>query len=104
MNRAESQRLIRGTIVTMPTAFDDDFKLDLATTTEMTHWWVEQGLGTETTPLKVAATEESLRNTGDKEADDRTIGSMSSPDGVAAVLAFLASDDASYIRGSIRTI
>ena len=56
------------------------------------------------TPLKVAATEESFRNTGDKEAYDRTIGSMSSPDGVAAVLAFLASDDASYIRGSIRTI
>ena len=55
MNRAESRKLIRGTIVTLPTAFDDDFKLDLATTTEMTHWWVEQGLGTETTPLKVAA-------------------------------------------------
>jgi NAD(P)-dependent dehydrogenase (short-subunit alcohol dehydrogenase family) len=60
--------------------------------------------GSLNTPLKVAATEESLRNTGDKEAYDRTIGSMSSPDGVAAVLAFLASDDASYIRGSIRTI
>ena len=55
MNRAESRKLIRGTIVTLPTAFDDDFKLDLATTTEMTHWWVEQGLGTETTALKVAA-------------------------------------------------
>jgi dihydrodipicolinate synthase/N-acetylneuraminate lyase len=55
VNRAESRKLIRGTIVTLPTAFDDDFKLDLATTTEMTHWWVEQGLGTETTALKVAA-------------------------------------------------
>ena len=56
------------------------------------------------TPLKVAATEESYRNTGDREAYDRTLGGMSSPDGVAAVLAFLASDDASYVRGSIRTI
>ena len=60
--------------------------------------------GSLNTPLKVAATEESYRNTGDKEAYDRTIGGMSSPDGVAAVLAFLASDDASYVRGSIRTI
>ena len=56
------------------------------------------------TPLKVAATEESYRNTGDREAYDRTIAGMSSQDGVAAVLAFLASDDASYVRGSIRTI
>jgi NAD(P)-dependent dehydrogenase (short-subunit alcohol dehydrogenase family) len=56
------------------------------------------------TPLKVAATEESYRNTGDREAYDRTIRGMSPPEGVAAVLAFLASDDASYIRGSIRTI
>jgi 4-hydroxy-tetrahydrodipicolinate synthase len=55
VNRAELRKLIRGTIVTLPTAFDDDFKLDLANTTELTHWWVEQGLGTETTPLKVAA-------------------------------------------------
>lgn len=29
---------------------------------------------------------------------------LSSPDGVAAVIAFLASDDADYVRGSIRTI
>ena len=56
------------------------------------------------TPLKVAATEESFRNTGDREAYDRTIEGMSSPEGVAAVMAFLASDDANYVRGSIRTI
>ena len=60
--------------------------------------------GSLNTPLKVGATEESYRNTGDREAYDRTIGGMSSPEGVAAVLAFLASDDASYVRGSIRTI
>ena len=56
------------------------------------------------TPLKVAATEESYRNTGDREAYERTMSTLSSPDGVAAVIAFLASDDADYVRGSIRTI
>ena len=56
------------------------------------------------TPLKVAATEESYHNTGDREAYDRTLSGMSSPEGVAAVMAFLAGDDASYVRGSIRTI
>lgn len=56
------------------------------------------------TPLKVAATEESYRNTGDKNAYEGMMGRLASPDGVAAVMAFLASDDASYVRGSIRTI
>lgn len=56
------------------------------------------------TPLKVAATEEAFRNTGDREVFDTVISGMASPEGVAAVMAFLASDDASYVRGSIRTI
>ncbi len=56
------------------------------------------------TPLKVAATEESLSNTGDEEAYRRTMAGLASPDGVAAVMAFLVSDDARYVRGSIRTI
>lgn len=60
--------------------------------------------GTLDTPLKVAAVEESLRNTGDREAYERAMGQLFSPDGVAAVMAFLASDDASYVRGSITTI
>ena len=56
------------------------------------------------TPLKVAATEEVLRNTGDRAGYERTMANLASPDGVAAVIAFLASDDADYVRGSIRTI
>ena len=56
------------------------------------------------TPLKVAATEEVLRNTGDRAGYERTMANLASPDGVAAVMAFLASDDADYVRGSIRTI
>ena len=56
------------------------------------------------TPLKLGATEEHLVNTGDRGAYDNTMAGLSSPDGVAAVIAFLASDDANYVRGSIRTI
>jgi 4-hydroxy-tetrahydrodipicolinate synthase len=55
MNRNELKKLIGGTIVTLPTAFDDDFRLDLGRQAELTHWWREQGLGTGINPLKVAA-------------------------------------------------
>ena len=55
MNRSELKKVIRGTIVTMPTAFTDDFKLDLDTMAEMTKWYISEGLGTDTSPLKVAA-------------------------------------------------
>ena len=56
------------------------------------------------TPLKIGATEEQLVNTGDRERYDDIMSGLSSPDGVAAVIAFLASDDADYVRGSVRTI
>ena len=56
------------------------------------------------TPLKIGATEEQLANTGDRDRYDDIMAGLSSPDGVAAVIAFLASDDADYVRGSVRTI
>ena len=56
------------------------------------------------TPLKIGATEEQLANTGDRERYEGIMAGLSSPDGVAAVIAFLASDDADYVRGSVRTI
>lgn len=56
------------------------------------------------TPLKIGATEEQLANTGDRERYEDIMAGLSSPDGVAAVIAFLASDDADYVRGSVRTI
>ena len=55
MNREELKDLIKGTVVTTPTPFDEDDQLDLARTHEVTQWWVEQGLGTKVAPLKVAA-------------------------------------------------
>ena len=45
-----------------------------------------------------------LANTGDRDRYDDIMAGLSSPDGVAAVIAFLASDDTDYVRGSVRTI
>jgi dihydrodipicolinate synthase/N-acetylneuraminate lyase len=55
MNRAELKKLIRGTIATIPTPFDDQYRLDLGRVAELTHWWVANGLGTSSSPIKVAA-------------------------------------------------
>ena len=55
MDRAQLRKRIRGTLVTAPTAFDADMKLDLARMTDMTRWWMEQGLGTDVAPLKTSA-------------------------------------------------
>jgi 4-hydroxy-tetrahydrodipicolinate synthase len=55
MNREELKKLIQGTVVTLPTAFHDDFRLDLGRQAELTAWWVEQGLGTAISPLKATA-------------------------------------------------
>ncbi|MBC8235241.1 dihydrodipicolinate synthase family protein [bacterium] len=55
MTREELRKLISGTIVTLTTAFDNDFKLDLGRQADMVAWWREQGLGTGINPLKSSA-------------------------------------------------
>lgn len=55
MTRDELKKLIRGTPATIPTAFDQNMQLDLARQTDLTQWWVENGLGTDVAALKVAA-------------------------------------------------
>ena len=55
MDREQLRGLINGTIATIPTCFTDDFKLDLARTTDLTRWWVDNGLGTNVAPLKTSA-------------------------------------------------
>jgi dihydrodipicolinate synthase/N-acetylneuraminate lyase len=55
VNREILKKFISGTIVTMPTAFDEDFQVDFGRQAELTRWYREQGLGTNTSPLKVAA-------------------------------------------------
>lgn len=55
------------------------------------------------TPLKVAQVKKTFDTTGDKETFDRTMDQLVSPDDVAKVITFMASDEASVLRGSVRT-
>lgn len=55
MNREEIKKLIRGTPATVPTPFDDKYQVDYAKLTDLTKWWVEQGLGTDVAPIKTSA-------------------------------------------------
>ena len=55
MDREELKGLIQGMSSAVPTPFDDDYRLDLHRTAELTKLWVEDGLGTNTAPLKLAA-------------------------------------------------
>ena len=55
------------------------------------------------TPLKVAQVKHTYSLTGDKAAFDQQMASLVSPDGVAKVYAWLASDDADYVRGTVFT-
>ena len=67
MNREELRKVIRGTIVTLPTPFDEDKRLDLRRMSDLTQWWVEQGLGSDIAPLKVAAAMGEGPTLGDDE-------------------------------------
>ncbi|MDA0676377.1 MAG: SDR family NAD(P)-dependent oxidoreductase [Chloroflexi bacterium] len=55
------------------------------------------------TPLKVAQVQKTYELTGDKETYERTMKSLVSPDAISKVIAFMASDEASVLRGSVRT-
>jgi NAD(P)-dependent dehydrogenase (short-subunit alcohol dehydrogenase family) len=59
--------------------------------------------GSVKTALKVSQVKTTYDMTGDQEAFDRTMDSLVSPDDVAKVIAFMASDEASVLRGSVRT-
>ena len=54
-------------------------------------------------PLKEGQLNEAFKNTGDKEAFDNQNNDLGDPEGVAKIVAFIISDEADYLRGSIRT-
>ncbi len=55
MTRAELKNLMQGVSAAVPTPFDQDYKLDLAKAADLTRWWVEQGLGTGTSMIKLCS-------------------------------------------------
>lgn len=64
--------------------------------------------GTIDTPLvqrqRVGRTEEQLRQSDARLRDRHPIGRMGTPEEVAAVIAFLASDEASFVTGSLYSV
>ena len=54
-------------------------------------------------PLKEKQLKEALQNTGDQEHFEKSSEALGEPDGVAKIVAFIISDDASYLKGSIIT-
>ena len=60
--------------------------------------------GSVDTPLKRAQVAAVRDATGDEENYGAMMNRLASPEGIASVMAFLASDAADFVRGSIRTI
>ena len=48
-------------------------------------------------------TEQSLKVTGNRAGYNETMNALVSPDGISRICAFLASDDAEYVTGTIFT-
>ena len=55
MKREELKQIMRGVSVAVPTPFDQDYRLDLAATTDLTQWWVSQGLGGSESMIKLCS-------------------------------------------------
>ena len=55
MNRTELKKIIRGVSMAVPTPFDSEYKLDLAVATDLTHFWLENGLGTDKSMIKLCS-------------------------------------------------
>ena len=55
------------------------------------------------TPLKVAQVERMRDATGDEESFKRNMDALVLPDDVARIVAFMASDEAKVLRGSVGT-
>ncbi len=55
MNQEELKRLIVGGVATVPTPFDDGFRVDYGKMADLTQWWVAEGLVTGKSVIKVAA-------------------------------------------------
>jgi len=70
MKRDELRKLIKGPILTVPTAFDGSLEVDHGRMTELTEWWVESGLVTGKAVIKVGA----VGGEGDKLRDSEWPG------------------------------
>ncbi len=59
--------------------------------------------GNVVSPLKMEVIDEMYRKTGDRAAYEADIAGLVQPEGIANIIAFLASDEAAYVTGTIFT-
>jgi 4-hydroxy-tetrahydrodipicolinate synthase len=55
VDQADLKRMIQGPLAAVPTAFKDDYSLDLGRMADLTDWWIDQGIANGRTALKVTA-------------------------------------------------
>ena len=55
MSREQMRKLLQGPFATVPTPFDENFRVDYGRMYEVTQWWVEMGLVNGKSVIKVAA-------------------------------------------------
>ena len=55
MSREQVRKLLQGPFATVPTPFDEDFRVDYGRMYEVAQWWVEMGLVNGKSVIKVAA-------------------------------------------------
>ena len=61
------KKLIQGPFATIPTPFDENFRVDYGRMCEVTQWWVENGLVNGKSVIKVAAAMGEGPQLGDSE-------------------------------------
>src|SRR5215472_15904568 len=93
MTRDDLKRLIQGPFATVPTAFDDDLKLDLGVTAERTRWWIAQGVVTGKAVLKSAAAMGEGPDLGDDEWPHLLRTVVNASNGKAAIVCGLKTKD-----------
>src|SRR5579884_928749 len=93
MTRDDLKRLIQGPFATVPTAFDDGLKLDLAVMADRTRWWVAQGLVAGKAVIKVAAAMGEGPDLGDDEWPHLLRTVVNASDGKAAIVCGLKTKD-----------
>ena len=59
--------------------------------------------GNVASPLKMEVIDEAYRKSGDRAAYDADIAGLAQPEGIANIMAWLASDEAAYVTGTIFT-
>jgi 4-hydroxy-tetrahydrodipicolinate synthase len=98
VDRDELKRLIVGGIATVPTPFDDDFRVDYGKVGGLTRWWVENGLVTGKSVIKVAAFIGEGPQLADEEWANLILTTVQAAEGRVPVMAGVHSKD------TVRTI